>query len=136
MLVSNLIALLVIWFFLSLFLPIKSPVPILTGFFKRMIIRLTKATGRKVWWHLFSKQQQRRGTGFALQHLILIWNIFATIIILSQLNNPQPTSFGITAQQALPGLILFWAIWFLSRKGHDKWRKFKSPRRRLPGRHR
>ena len=135
---ESLFSFLILWFLLSLMFPrwISNPIPMGIGFIKRIFQRLMRATGRQVWWHFYGKQQERRGHGFALQHLILIWNIFATCIILYALTHPHQSSLGITPEQAIPGLIIFWVFWVLYNRGQKNWRKLRSPKRKLPGRHR
>ncbi len=132
---GSLISLLMTWWIFSLIFPrwISNPIPIVIGIIKRIIRSITRAIGRQVWWHIYGKQEQHRGKNHALQHLILCWNVFATVVIVYALSNHDSR---IDAQQAIPGLMIFWIGWFLYRQGHKKWQKYRSPKRRLPGRHR
>ena len=132
-----LISLVIMWLILSLVFPrwISNPIPIGIGIIKRIIRSIARATGRQILWHVYGKQQQRRGHGFALQHLLLVFNIIASVVVLYSVLFKPPTQLG-NPNELLTALVIFWVWWYLQRKGHKSWRKFRSPKRKLPGRHR
>ena len=133
-----LITLIVMWFFLSLVFPkrVSNPLRIIINLLWRGTKRGTRAFFRSLWYHAYRKQRERRGSGFAFAHLIIIWNLFATGIIIYALANPHSTPNLPDPHQAIPGLIIFWIFFFLYKSGYTQWKKITSPKRKLPGRRR
>ncbi len=84
---------LVIWWIASWFLPIPTPVPLVTHTVSRVLIGISRGTFRLI----YLTQCERRGPGFALLHAGFI---IATLFTLASL----------WSGKRLVGVVLFWCV--------------------------